>query len=329
MSSSACLAEKFACDSPPTLQSLEFFAKTRRARYEQCSFVERLAMSSSPVHETLADLRIDIDRIDAAMHALLIERGTIIDRLILVKARQGGGSAFRPGREAAMMRALVERHSGHLPVDTVESIWRIIIATFTYVQANYSVHADIMGGDAQMRDSVRFHFGFTVPFIAHNGAAGVIAGVAAAAGDLGMIRVESHTSAGAWWTQLIEPDAPKIIARLPFVERPNHPAGMPVFLLSKPLNEAAARENVLYAVSAERWREAIPAILGALGAEIIGNAAVSAGLSLLINAPGALSVQVIRHSLESLQLGQIRIAEVGSHAERYNIRQPTLAASPL
>jgi len=45
---------------------------------------------------TLADLRAEIDRIDAAMHGLLMERGRIIDRLIEIKARQGGGSAFRP-----------------------------------------------------------------------------------------------------------------------------------------------------------------------------------------------------------------------------------------
>ncbi len=45
---------------------------------------------------TLADLRREIDRIDAAMHALLIERGEIIDRLIAVKKTQEIGSAFRP-----------------------------------------------------------------------------------------------------------------------------------------------------------------------------------------------------------------------------------------
>ena len=80
-------------------------------------------------------MRGEIDRIDAAMHELLIERGRIIDRLIEIKARQGGGSAFRPAREASMMRAIVERHRGLLPLDTVEGIWRVIISTFTYVQA--------------------------------------------------------------------------------------------------------------------------------------------------------------------------------------------------
>ena len=40
---------------------------------------------------TLADLRTEIDRIDSAMHELLIDRGRIIDQLIEIKARQGGG----------------------------------------------------------------------------------------------------------------------------------------------------------------------------------------------------------------------------------------------
>ena len=102
---------------------------------------------------SLADLRREIDRIDEAMHGLLMERGEIIDRLIAAKQTQESGSAFRPAREADMMRRLVDRHKGILPLDTVESIWRVIISTFTYVQAPFSVHADLSAGDALMRDS--------------------------------------------------------------------------------------------------------------------------------------------------------------------------------
>src|SRR5438105_11525833 len=120
---------------------------------------------------SLAELRREIDRIDASMHALLIERGEIINQLIRAKRTQESGSAFRPAREAEMMRRLVGRHRGILPLDTVESIWRVIIATFTYVQAPFSVHADLSAGEAGMRDSARFHFGFTVPFVPHMGAA--------------------------------------------------------------------------------------------------------------------------------------------------------------
>src|SRR5271165_627307 len=159
---------------------------------------------SGPLKPTLADLRSEIDRIDAAMHQLLIERGRIIDQLIEIKAQQGGGSAFRPAREAAMMRAIVERHRGLLPLDTVEGIWRIIISTFTYMQAPYSVHVDVSRGDAAMRDSARFHFGFTVPCVPHLSAADVIQAVAGSTGDLGMFAVDGgpradppHAAGGA------------------------------------------------------------------------------------------------------------------------------------
>src|SRR5690242_10525937 len=172
---------------------------------------------------TLADLRHEIDRIDEGMHRLLMERGEIIDRLIATKKTQESGSAFRPAREADMMRRLVQRHKGILPLDTAESIWRVIVATFTHVQAPFAVHADLSAGDALMRDSARFHFGFTVPFVTHVGAAGVVEAVSASKGDLGLVPAFDVTSAGAWWNALEFDAAPKIIARLPFVDRPDHP----------------------------------------------------------------------------------------------------------
>src|SRR5437762_10875430 len=185
-----------------------------------------MAKASRSDVPSLADLRRDIDRIDAAMHGLLMERGEIIDRLIAVKRTEESGSAFRPAREAEMMRRLVERHRGILPLDTAESIWRVIIATFTYVQAPFSVHADLSAGEAAMRDTARFHFGFTVPFVTHMGASGVVAAVAASRGDLGLVPAAGGST--AWWTALEGGDAPKIIARLPFVERADHPASLPV-----------------------------------------------------------------------------------------------------
>src|SRR5688572_2895819 len=155
-----------------------------------------------PTDSSLAALRAEIDHIDETMHNLLMQRGEIIDRLISVKQTQESGSAFRPAREADMMRRLVQRHHGILPLDTAESIWRVIIATFTYVQAPFSVHADLSAGDAGMRDSARFHFGFTVPFVPHMGAAGVVAAVSDSKGDLGLVPAFAAVGAGAWWTAL-------------------------------------------------------------------------------------------------------------------------------
>jgi chorismate mutase len=266
-------------------------------------------MLDRPTSETLADLRAEIDRIDARMHGMLMERGEIIDRLIAVKARAGSGSAFRPGREADMMRRLVSAHKGILPLDTVESIWRIIISTFTFVQAAYSVHADISDGDAPMRDCCRFHFGFTVPFLPHAGTSGVIDAVAISSGDLGLIPVEASES--AWWTRLAEPAAPKIIARLPFVERHDHPAGLPLFVIAKPLTDGAAREVILYSVPIKRENDPALAAIRPLGAEIIAKSATS----LLVAAPGTLDSAELHNALAA------PVVEIGSHAARFDFGQ--------
>jgi chorismate mutase len=274
---------------------------------------------SQSTKPTLADLRVEIDRIDAEMHELLMERGRVIDRLIEIKTRQGGGSAFRPAREASMMRALVERHRGILPLDTVEGIWRVIISTFTYVQAPYSVHVDVSGGDAAMRDSARFHFGFTTPCVPHFGAGEVIRAVADSVGDLGMFAVDGGPGSGAWWTKLASPEAPKIIARLPFVERADHPAGMPVFVISKPLVDGMARDVVLESVTLDRWRAEAPHALRAIGAETIGSAASGMGLALLVARPGDAALNAVSEALRSVGGTDVRASEIGAHADRFDV----------
>jgi chorismate mutase len=268
---------------------------------------------------SLGDLRAEIDRIDESMHRLLMERGEIIDRLIAVKKTSESGSAFRPGREAAMMRALAQRHKGLLPLDTAEGIWRVIIATFTHVQAPFSVHADISGGDAPMRDSARFHFGFSVPYRPHESAAAVIAAVAKARGDLGVFRLDQGVSAGAWWRDLVGEKRPKVIARLPFIERPNHPAGTPVFVISKPLADAAVRDVVLYSAAFDRWREGAGNAIASLGGEVIANAGGAHGLSALLALPGSVDPADLREAAGASGAHLSDLDEIGSHAERFAV----------
>jgi chorismate mutase len=268
---------------------------------------------------SLADLRREIDRLDAAMHDLLIERGTIIDRLIAVKKTQDSGSAFRPGREAAMMKVLAERHHGLLPFDTIESIWRIIISTFTYVQAPYAVHASVEAGDDKMRDSARFHFGFTVPYVTHKDVSSVIKAVQNAAGDLGIFSF-SKKAASPWWLGLDAPDAPKIIARLPFVERPDHPAGTPVFVISKPLADAAVRETVIFHCETEEWNDVVGPALSQQGLLIETEFHHDdTWRSFLLSGPGSHSVNSVSDLFTSHHIKLSSIHEIGSHAARFQL----------
>ena len=66
-----------------------------------------------PAPPSLQELRKEIDAIDEQVHRLLMARGDIIDRLIQVKQTQEVGSAFRPAREASMMRRAGAASSRH------------------------------------------------------------------------------------------------------------------------------------------------------------------------------------------------------------------------
>ncbi len=279
-----------------------------------------MAASSSPPLPSLAELRQEIDRIDAEMHGLLMRRGEIVDRLIAVKKAQETGSAFRPAREADMMRRLAERHQGILPLDTVESIWRVIIATFTYVQAPFSVHADLSTGDAAMRDSARFHFGFTVPFISHTSPRGAIEAVSASRGDLAL--VSAAIAHEAWWTKLEEPSAPKIIARLPFIERADHPADMPVYVVSRAAPDAMVTDVEVWSIHVAGWNAAAAHALGALADLIAVPDRHSDGAVLLVSVRHG-GLPKVSDALKAAGASLRASTLVGSHAMRYSVPAKT------
>ena len=270
-----------------------------------------------PAPPSLAELRKEIDRIDEAMHQLLMQRGDIINRLIQVKQTQEVGSAFRPAREADMMRRLVERHRGILPLDTVESIWRVIISTFTYVQAPFSVHADVSVSEPAMRDSARFHFGFIVPYVAHFNPVAAVEAVAKSKGDLAL--VSAVASRTPWWTALEAAGAPKIIARLPFVERADHPAALPVFVVSRVADSAMVTEVETWSLRVSGWNAEIARTLSPLAEVVAVPDTAFDGAALLVSISGANRMENVKLALIEAGASVRSTALVGSHATRYTV----------
>jgi hypothetical protein len=218
-----------------------------------------------------------------------------------------------------MMRRLVQRHRGILPLDTAESIWRVIIATFTHVQAPFSVHADLSAGDAMMRDSARFHFGFTVPFVPHVGAAGVVEAVSESKGDLGLVPAFATANGGAWWTALEFSSAPKIIARLPFVERADHPAPLDVFVVSRASPDAMVTEVETWSVRVAGWSAKAARAAAALAEIVAVPDTAFDGAALLISVPAGGDLLPIREAVVKAGATVRSVALVGSHATRYKV----------
>lgn len=196
--------------------------------------------------QRLAGLRREIDGIDEEIHRLLVARSAIIDELIKVKGTAVSGAAFRPAREADMMRRLVERHRGILPIATVEHIWREIVSTFTFLQAHYEVYMDGGRDPVAMRDLARFYFGFTVPAHLVAGPDEVIDAVARSVSDLGIVRMSQPSWVGPWWRRL-GGDGPRIIARLPYILFEGRVADLPALVVSNPISEAVGPEVLIHA----------------------------------------------------------------------------------
>jgi chorismate mutase / prephenate dehydratase len=222
--------------------------------------------------DPLQAIRRRIDAIDETMHRLLIERSSVIAELIEIKGTSTPGAAFRPDREADMMRRMAMRHEGTLPLVTVEHIWREIITTFTAMQAPFGVAVGPASDALAMRDLVRFYFGFSVPVATHATSEAAVARVAASENDVAVVAADGE---GGWWKSLTGSRTPKIFAKLPFIEIPDRPAGRPAYVVGPPLLEAPLPDIVVYALAdAPGLTGAVRALGGEVQARTAGGALV-------------------------------------------------------
>ena len=255
---------------------------------------EKSSDQSSTPAPTLDELRQKIDRIDETIHRQLIERSEIVEALIAVKRTDKPGAAFRPGREMDMMRRLVGRHRGILPMTSVEHLWREIIATFTHMQAPYKV---VVESGADLRDVARFYFGFTVGFEALARRSDILDSVRAGDGSvLGVVGIEKEAER-AWWIDLSR-EGVQVIARLPVLDQPGRSAGTDAFVLSMPLMDTTVPDMHLVALSAPSAHGVEDAVSG-IGGEIVSSVVQEGHCEILAAMPFSVA-DVVVESLASL-----------------------------
>jgi hypothetical protein len=155
----------------------------------------------------------------------------------------------------------------------------------------------------------------------------VVAAVSDSKGDLGLVPAFSMAGAGAWWSALEFDTAPKIIARLPFVERANHPAGVPVFVVSRAAADAMVKEVKVWSVRVAGWSKAATQAIGPLAEVIAVPDRAFDGAALLISVPQGGSIDRVTDTLVKAGASVRATALVGSHATRYRVSAE--AARPL
>ena len=167
----------------------------------------------------LSALRAELDRIDDRLHTLLMERARVVERV----AVSGKPGAFRPGREASIIRRLLRAHEGHLPAQALVRIWRELLAGTTAMQGQFTVAVCDAAAGADFTQAAREHFGVLTPLHTLRTPAQVMAEVSAGTAAVGVLPCPAETDAprDAWWTALLSNDEPRIfvVARLPFWAR--------------------------------------------------------------------------------------------------------------
>jgi chorismate mutase len=167
---------------------------------------------------TLASLRQEIDRLDDALHALLMQRADIVSRVAAVGAK--GRVALRPGREADILRRLLRNHAGGLPRVALSRIWRELLAATTSMQGGHRVTVCETDPGNAFVQCAREHFGALTPLRVHRSPAQAIGEVSSGAATAAVLPMpnEEEASGIAWWTALLHRDEPRIhvVARLPF-----------------------------------------------------------------------------------------------------------------
>lgn len=169
----------------------------------------------------LAGLRAELDRIDDRIADLLIERLGVVRAVGHAKGDLAAGRlALRLGREAQMLRRLLERTAGGFPAVGILRIWREIIANSTQIEVPFGCVVDRRGG-VRLHDLARDQVGSATPIVEAAGSRAVLAGLD---GELPRLGVLAPPGAEDWWPAEL-PEGVRIVARLPLTTTEPLPLG--------------------------------------------------------------------------------------------------------
>jgi chorismate mutase/prephenate dehydratase len=159
----------------------------------------------------LPALRTELDRIDNEIHGLLMRRAEVVEHV----ARSGKPAAFRPGREASIIRRLLSRHRGALPPVALVRIWRELLAGTTAMQGGFSLAVCDPDHGAPVTQLAREHFGALTPMRSYASAGQALVDVSQGYGSVAVLAFPSEDD--TWWMALPyhEPRL-YVVARLPF-----------------------------------------------------------------------------------------------------------------
>lgn len=172
----------------------------------------------SAERESLEVLRREIDLVDDEMHSLLMRRAELVRRIGVLKG--GAELAYRPSREAQIVRRLVRGHTGALPKAELALVWRQLLGATARLQTDFAIAVLARDGTpGPYWEIARGHYGGGATLVEYGSPNQVVVSVAGGTASVGLLPLPQEDDEEPWWPKLLQTSvgAPKVVARLPFV----------------------------------------------------------------------------------------------------------------
>ncbi|MFN0042734.1 MAG: chorismate mutase [Alphaproteobacteria bacterium] len=192
-------------------------------------------MTNQPT--SLDALRREIDRLDDALHDLIVKRAEIVAG---IRAAKAGSLALRPAREAEVLRRLLARHTGDFPRASLVRVWREIMGAMVRLQGPFSVAALADGACAAL---AREEYGASTAVAEWPRARDVLAAMRQGAASIAVLPVPHPSEVDPWWPKLLDDGEFHIVAGLPFASHPGAGTGAPKALAVARLAPAPSGED--------------------------------------------------------------------------------------
>lgn len=219
----------------------------------------------------LDQLRAEVDRIDDALHDLLMQRTQLAIRIGELKPPSLGGF-LRPARHAEILRRIVARHSGAFPKASLVRIWNEVHGALVAVQGSFSLAVYMPERGAGYLELARDQYGAYAPATVYRSVGQVVRAVADGNAAVGVVPMPDREDIEPWWISLMptNPEIPRIIARLPFLgPGPGRGDGIEALAIARIAQEATGYDRTWLGVEtrADVSRARLRASLAAAGLE--------------------------------------------------------------
>lgn len=218
---------------------------------------------------SLDDCRNAIDEIDQSILALLKHRIDIVSRVGEYKSQQSKEgqsdvrSFARPGREAEMVRNLLEDSEGVYPKETIIAIWRNIIGASLFHEQSVNVAVHCSPETEGLYWLTREYFGSFVPLLCLSDSIKVVEEVCSGKAGFGILPYPAK-DVSPWWATLAKAtdSTVKIFAHVPFiVDDALHQPGHQALAIASVIPERTRSDISLLVVQTDISQGDIPAIL--------------------------------------------------------------------